>query len=92
MQRNIRRSITVLILTLVVAAVAMASPHNRYGSSYWPDVTLTDQNGKQVKFYDDLIKGKIVVIDFFYTQCKDACPLETARLRQVQKDLGDRVG
>ena len=45
-----------------------------------------------MKFYDDLIKGKIVVIDFFYTQCKDACPLETARLRQVQKQLGDRVG
>ena len=80
------------MLTLAVAAVAIASPHNRYGSSYWPNVTLTTQDGKQVKFYDDLIKGKIVVIDFFYTQCKDACPLETARLRQVQKDLGGRVG
>jgi len=71
---------------------AFAVPRNRYGANYWPNVMLTNQDGKQMKFYDDLIKGKIVVIDFFYTQCKDACPLETARLRQVQKQLGDRVG
>ena len=39
-----------------------------------------------------MIKGKIVVIDLIYTHCVDACPLETARLAQVQKLLGDRVG
>jgi protein SCO1 len=74
------------------AVVATAAPRNRYGANYFPNVTLITQDGKPMKFYDDLVKGKIVVIDFFYTQCKDACPLETARLRQVQKNLGDRVG
>src|SRR5258708_14847101 len=43
-------------------------------------------------FYDDLIKGKVVAIDLIYTHCMDSCPLETARLAQVQKMLGDRVG
>lgn len=43
-------------------------------------------------FFDDLIKGKVVVINFIFTSCSDSCPLETARLRQVQKLLGDRVG
>jgi protein SCO1 len=33
-----------------------------------------------------------VAIDLIYTHCQDACPLETARLAQVQKMLGDRVG
>jgi mono/diheme cytochrome c family protein len=45
-----------------------------------------------VRFYDDLIKGKVVLINFIYTACQDACPLETARLVQVQKLLSDRVG
>jgi len=45
-----------------------------------------------VRFYDDLIKGKIVAINLIYTTCKYACPLETARLSQVAKLLGDRMG
>src|SRR3954451_13058799 len=69
-----------------------AEARSRYGANYFPNITLTTQDGNTVKFYDDLVKGKIVVIDLIYTQCKDACPLETARLRQVQKLLGGRVG
>ena len=65
---------------------------NRWGADYFPNVTLTTQDGKQVHFYDDVLKGKIVVIDLIYTHCVNACPLETARLVQVQKMLGDRVG
>ncbi len=45
-----------------------------------------------MRFYDDLLKGKIVAIDLIYTTCKYACPLETARLAQVQTLLGDRMG
>ena len=33
-----------------------------------------------------------MVIELIYTHCVDICPLETARLAQVQKMLGDRVG
>jgi len=62
------------------------------GRGLFPNVTLTTQDGKQVHFYDDVLKGKIVVIDLIYTHCVNACPLETARLVQVQKMLGDRVG
>lgn len=61
-------------------------------SSHFPNVTLITQDGKKVRFYDDLIKGKIVAIDLIYTSCEYACPLETARMAQVQKKLGDRVG
>src|SRR5215470_17859872 len=61
-------------------------------TSHFPNVELINQDGKKVHFYDDLIKGKIVAIDLIYTTCEYACPLETARLAQVQKKLGDRVG
>jgi len=60
--------------------------------SHFPNIELITQDGKKVHFYDDLIKGKIVAIDLIYTHCKDMCPLETARLAQVQRLLGDRVG
>ena len=69
-----------------------AAASARWGANYFPNVVLTTQDGKQVHFYDDLLKGKIVVIDLIYTHCVNACPLETARLVQVQKLLGDRVG
>ena len=63
-----------------------------WGADYFPNVTLTTHEGKKVKFFDDLIKDKVVVINFIYTSCPDTCPLETARLTEVQAILGDRVG
>ncbi|NOY61855.1 MAG: c-type cytochrome [Gammaproteobacteria bacterium] len=65
---------------------------SRWGTDYFPNITLITQDGKKVKFFDDLIKDKVVAINFIFTSCDDSCPLETARLRQVQKILGDRVG
>jgi len=63
-----------------------------WGANYFPNVSLVTQDGKTVKFYDDLIKGKKVLIDFIYTRCTSVCPLQTAKLAQVQKLLGPRVG
>jgi protein SCO1 len=79
--------------TLGVVAPPRATAQNAlWGANYFPNVTLTTHDGRQVKFYDDLIKGKTVAIDLIYTTCQYACPLETARLAQVQKLLGDRMG
>jgi protein SCO1/2 len=61
-------------------------------SSHFPNVELITQDGKKVRFYDDLIKGKVVAIELMYTTCKYNCPLETARLVQLQKMMGDRMG
>jgi protein SCO1 len=58
----------------------------------FPNVVLTTHRGRQVKFYDDLIKGKIVLINFFYAQCEKSCPPNTANLRKVQKLLGNKMG
>src|SRR5215213_6582627 len=62
------------------------------GGSHFPNVELTTQYGKKVRFYDDLIKGKIVAVNLIYTTCKYSCPLETARMVQLQKLMGDRMG
>jgi protein SCO1/2 len=59
---------------------------------YFPNVTLVTHEGGKVHFYDDLIKGKIVTINFMYADCEGICPGVTANLVKVQKALGDRVG
>ena len=62
------------------------------GANYFPNVPLVNQDGKTLNFYDDVIKGKVVSINFMFTSCGDSCPLETAKLRQVQELLGEHVG
>ena len=62
------------------------------GANYFPNIALTTQDGKQVRFYDDLLKGKSVAINLIYTSCTDECPLETARMSEVQRLLGKRMG
>ena len=69
-----------------------APPDSAWGANYFPNVELVTQDGKKVRFYDDLIKDKVFAINFIYTRCTDSCPLETATLRKVQKALGDRMG
>ena len=79
-------------LTLGGGHAAAAPARSRWGADYFPNVPLVNQDGKTLRFYDDVIKGKVVAINFIYTSCHDSCPLETAKLRQVQEVLGDRVG
>jgi protein SCO1 len=69
-----------------------APPGSPWNEDYFTNTPLVTQDGKTVHFYDDLLKGKAVAINLIYTSCTDVCPLETARLAQVQKLLGDRMG
>ena len=59
---------------------------------YFPNVVLTTHDGKKVRFYDDLIKDKIVLINCMYAKCDGVCPGITANLVRVQRALGARVG
>src|SRR6185369_17229348 len=58
----------------------------------FPNVVLTTHEGKKVKFYDDLIKNKIVVFNFMYAKCEGVCPGITMNMARVKKLLGPRVG
>jgi protein SCO1/2 len=88
-------ALAAVVMGMVWALALLNQPQlaadSRWGANYFPNVTLTTQNGDDVKFYD-LIKGKIVAIDLIYTNCQYACPLESARLARMQQLLGDRMG
>ena len=77
---------------VVFLSFGSASADNSWGADYFPNVPLITQEGAGVRLYDDLLKGKSVAINVIYTSCKDECPLETARLVQLQRLLGERMG
>jgi len=81
-----------LLSAVALFHIGLAFAANPWGPDYFPNVPLTTQDGATVHLYDDLLKGKAVVVNAIYTSCKDECPLETARLAQVQRLLGERVG
>ena len=74
------------------AVVAAGKKVDKSRMPYFTNVELTTQDGKAVRFYDDLIKDKIVLINFMFTSCTDICPGMTQNLIDVQRMLGDRVG
>lgn len=87
------KCVALSVLMGVMASNSIAAPKGSpWGPEYFPNITLVDQDGQKLKFYDDLLKDKIVVINFIFTHCGDSCPSETANLRKVQKLLGSRMG
>lgn len=64
----------------------------RRGANYFTNLPVVTHEGKTLRFYDDLIEGKIVVINFVYTSCPDLCSLATSRMALVQKWLSEQLG
>ena len=94
MHKNSANTLAFGLLSLVSLLTTTGRPASAatWGANYFPNVQLTTQDGKTVRFYDDLLKGKRFIINLIYTECGDSCPLETARLTQVKKALGDHLG
>ena len=94
------RKLTPLALILCLAAgaaqaqQAKVSPAEREAKAreYFTDTRLKTQAERTVRFYSDAMKDKVVLINFVFTQCGDACPLITAKLVQAKKDLGELFG
>lgn len=82
------------ISNLVAAARSWTkvSPREQIRQRYFPSVELTTHLGKKVRLYEDLMKDKIVTINFFYATCQGICVPITSNLVKVQALLGERVG
>jgi protein SCO1/2 len=82
---------------MALAALGLPSASNaasfrQDGADWFTNVELQTHEGRTVRFYDDLLKDKIVLVNFMFTDCGDVCPGMTQNLADVQKLLGDRVG
>ncbi|PYQ99635.1 MAG: SCO family protein [Acidobacteria bacterium] len=98
-----RRKAVLFVCGVMVAAVAggarpvtsaagqaQSAPSSRL-ARHFPNVPLRTQDNRDVRFYDDLVKGKVVLINFMFTTCTSLCPRSTANLVKVQELLGDHA-
>ncbi|HVR87055.1 MAG TPA: hypothetical protein VMU54_22210, partial [Planctomycetota bacterium] len=58
----------------------------------FPNVALQTQDGRTVRFYDDLLRGRRVAINFMYVECEGTCPGVTSNLVEVEHELGAEAG
>jgi protein SCO1 len=72
--------------------VARLRPGNPRDPGYFPNVVLRNHEGKRRHFFDDLIQGRVVAINFMFTSCTSFCPRATANLTKVQAHLGAHLG
>ena len=75
----------------MLSRVFKPSPYSQ-GAAKFTNAVLRTQDNKEVRFYDDLIKGRQCVINTMYAECHGACPLVTTVLKRTYRDLKDRMG
>jgi protein SCO1/2 len=96
---TVNRIITTAILFLVFLGVSKGTyaqqtvaPPDSPAHKYFTDVELINQNGEKMKFYSDLIQGKVVIINSFFATCQGSCLPLNQNLAKVQQALGERLG
>lgn len=72
---------------------AVCEPTSRpCGASLFSNAILRTHDNAPVRFYDDMIRGRQVVINMMYATCEGLCPIITSRLVQVHQALKERMG
>jgi len=92
---RVSRSAGILLAALAVAgwfapghAVAQDASLPRVGRA--PEFTLITQDGNRLSLKE--LRGKVVLVTFFFTSCKDTCPLLTHKIATLQPRLGSDFG
>jgi len=70
-----------LIAAALLFVIAAAPP---------PDVALTDENGRSVQFYGDLVKGHVVAVNFIFTTCTTICQPMSGTFAKAETLLAGR--
>lgn len=87
---------TLLLTPLAVSDASMTDAERSAAESkardYFTNLEVIDQDGNRLRFYDDVLKGKVVAINFIFTNCQGACPLMTQNLSMVRDMLGVELG
>lgn len=89
--RKIAEMIDQLRIT-TAANVETRPPRADPARQYFSDVVLTDQEGRAVKLYDDLMAGRTVVINSFFATCHGSCPVMSGNFLAIQNAFPDQMG
>jgi protein SCO1/2 len=95
LRRVLSRSSLAIALPMffVLATPAFSQePAQPAAEKYFTNVELINQKGERVRLYQDLLKGKTVVINTFFATCVSACPTLNRTLAKVQEAFGTNLG
>ena len=89
-----RRLLTTVITSVLLLSTSpvLAENEEARAREYFTNVELINQDGETVRFFDDVLKDKVVVINFIFTNCEGACPLITHKLTLVRDGLEGNIG
>ena len=60
----------VILLLLIFSPVLVHGQDEKSpAEKYFTDVELIDQDGRKLRFYTDVLKGKVIAINTFFTTC-----------------------
>ncbi|MGI8835639.1 MAG: SCO family protein [Pyrinomonadaceae bacterium] len=94
--RMITLAVAALLFCSITGRAQTTAPNSSAAISaaakYFSNTELITQNGKRVRFYDDVLKGKVIVINAFFSTCKGVCKPMHRNFKKVADLLGDKVG
>lgn len=87
-----QRFVTTVVLFLAATTLSAVgeTPQTNAPAHYIPNASLITHEKRQVRFYDDLVKGRTVLVNFMFTSCASICPQSTRTLRKVQDIISAR--
>lgn len=59
---------------------------------YFTDLPLVTHEGREVRFFTDVLKDRVVLISSFYTHCEGITPRQNQVLLRLQEMLGEQFG
>ena len=74
--------------TTTPVSVTAARDGDEAARSWFTESILLDQRGRELKFYSDVLKDQVVVVNFIFTRCPGTCPVQTAKMSELYKELG----
>lgn len=91
---NMFRAVALLLSATLVTGIARAESTEQIDRArdYFTNLELVNQDGESVRFFDDVLKDKVVLISFIFTNCEGACPLITYKMTQVRDRMEAYVG
>jgi protein SCO1/2 len=92
MMKTLHMAVAVMALWVAPAFAADQPSAAQAMRKYFPNVELKTAEGNSLRFYDDVVKGKVLLIQWMFTQCTRSCPLATPKLLRIQRRLEQRLG
>jgi len=72
------------------AATTDQTTRQKLGADWFTNLPVRTQTGNTVRFYDDLLKDRVVVLNSFFASCKEVCSPMTHNLAKVQQQLAEK--